>query len=294
MSSTPPELIDVHLHVGKLYVDEGAITPEGAIAYLDAAGIGRAAVLPIESPEEAHCYVTTEQVLDICAQYPDRFIPFCNVDPRIGTGDNSRHIALRLQYAAARGCKGLGEAMSGLYIDAPGLQYTYAACGELGLPIIFHIDGYRNIDEKGFPRLERMLRQFPQTIFVGHGQHFWAEISGDVTPAQFNIYPPGPIAPGGAILRLLADYPNLYADLSAGSCYNALTRDPDPTFGMRFLQQYHEKLFFGTDLCRQDQLDSVPPIVRYLRAALESGSLTPEAYRALACDNAVRVFGFTG
>lgn len=176
-----PGLIDVHLHVGRLYVDdEKGLLPELLLDFMDRSGIEQAALLPIESPEEAHFFITTEYVLEICRKHPDRFIPFCNVDPRIGTKDNSSQIYPRLKQYKEAGCKGYGEAMSGLFIDNERLQRVYVACGELHLPIIFHIDRYRNIDEKGFPRLERMLQVYPKTIFVGHGQHFWAEISGDV------------------------------------------------------------------------------------------------------------------
>ena len=54
--------------------------------------------------------------------------------------------------------------------------------------------------------------------------------------------------PGGAVDRLLQEYPNVYADLSAGSAYNALTRDPDFTPG--FLERNWQKLCFGTDVLR--------------------------------------------
>lgn len=283
--------IDVHFHLGRLYVgDNGRVDPAAALRLLDMSGIEKAAVLPIESPEEAHFYVTTEEVLAFCAAQPDRFLPFCNVDPRIGSGDNSGLIRARLEEYRDRGCKGYGEAMTGLDIDDVRLQRVYAACGELGLPIIYHIDADRNVDSKGFPGLERMLRAYPATVYVGHGQHFWAEISGDVTPEQFSVYPRGPVAPGGAVVRLMEQYPNLYADLSAGSACNALTRDPDPMFAPRFLERFQDKLFFGTDVCRADMLNGVPPMVRLLNEALAKGSLSSGAFAKIARDNAIRVF----
>jgi len=290
-NQTTPEtsFLDIHLHVGHLYVlDDEPITPDDLLAFMDRAGIARAALLPIESPEEAHFYVTTEYVLEVCRTNPERFIPFCNIDPRIAGRDNSREITRRLEEHARSGCKGLGEAMSGLYIDDVRMQRIYAACGDLGLPIIYHIDGERNIDEQGFPRFARMLEQYPQTTFVGHAQHFWAEISGNVTPADFSTYPKGPITPGGAIQRLFDNYPNLYADLSAGSALNALTRDRD--FGYRFLERYQDRLFFGTDACRKAAFAEMPGIVPYLQQALQDGGLSATAYRKIAHENAERVF----
>jgi predicted TIM-barrel fold metal-dependent hydrolase len=58
-------------------------------------------------------------------------------------------------------------------------------------------------------------------------------------------YPDGRITPGGAAVRLLKDYPNMYADLSANSGLNAIQRDPD--FGIPFLKNHADKLLFGTD-----------------------------------------------
>jgi predicted TIM-barrel fold metal-dependent hydrolase len=274
------------MHLGRLYVQDPGLSPEFLLEFMDRSGIERAALHPIESPEEAHFYVTTETVLDICRRHPTRFIPFCNVDPRIGSGDNTATLRARLQEYKAAGCKGYGEAMSGLRIDDERLQRVYRLCGELGIPIIYHIDADRNVDEKGFPGLERMLARFPDTILVGHGQHFWAEISGDVTPAQFSIYPKGPITPGGSILRLLERYPNLYADLSAGSALNAMTREPE--FGYRFLERFQDRLFFATDICVRNP--NVPNVA-WFKALGAEGRISTAAYRKIARDNAIRVFG---
>ena len=278
-------MIDAHMHIGKLYIGEKPLTPSHLLKFMDAHGIERAALLPIESPEEAHYYVTTHYVLNVCKRYPKRFIPFCNVDPRIGSSDTSTDFRIILAEYKERGCKGYGEAMSGLPIDDPRLQKLYETCGELGLPVVYHIDALRNVDEKGFPRFEAMLRKFPETVFVGHAQHFWAEISGDVTQEDFGRYPKGKIAPGGAVPRLMAEYPNLYADISAGSGYNALTRDPE--YGYAFLERFQNKLFFGTDLCRNHQEIQIIP---YLKNARAEGRISRMAYDKIARGNAIRVF----
>ena len=53
------------------------------------------------------------------------------------------------------------------------------------------------------------------------------------------------MTPGGITARLLADYPNRYADLSAGSGLNALLRDEEHARG--FLDRHQDKLLFGSD-----------------------------------------------
>jgi hypothetical protein len=53
------------------------------------------------------------------------------------------------------------------------------------------------------------------------------------------------VTAGGLTDRYLADYPNMFGDLSAGSGLNALTRDEDFTRG--FLERHQDKLLFGSD-----------------------------------------------
>jgi predicted TIM-barrel fold metal-dependent hydrolase len=84
-----------------------------------------------------------------------------------------------------------------------------------------------------------------KTIFVGHTDAFWANVSADVPDGI--PYPSGKIEPGGVSERLLSDYPNIYADLSAYSCRNFLGRDPD--FAAKFVERRRAKLMFGSD-CR--------------------------------------------
>ena len=50
---------------------------------------------------------------------------------------------------------------------------------------------------------------------------------------------------GGLTDRWLADYPNLYGDLSAGSGNGALVRDP--SFTKEFLTRHQDKLMYGSD-----------------------------------------------
>ena len=79
--------------------------------------------------------------------------------------------------------------------------------------------------------------------FIGHAQTWWGNISADLDPTD--MYPQGPVKPGGLTDRLLADYPNIYGDLAAGSGRNAMTRDEDFTRG--FLERHGDKLIWGSD-----------------------------------------------
>ena len=83
------EMIDTHAHLGKVQFGEDPLTPENLIKFMDKYGIEKSVILPLVNPEEEHYYYTTEQALEDCGKYPDRFIPFVNVDPRIGSNDGN-------------------------------------------------------------------------------------------------------------------------------------------------------------------------------------------------------------
>jgi uncharacterized protein len=256
-------IFDIHTHLGRLLQDLPFNTPESLVAILDREQIDRAAVMAVGNPGEGDYFYTTWQVLEACAHFPDRLVPFCNTDPRHRYPDSFNPYPVLAEYAE-RGCRGFGEILADVAIDHPGLQKIYAACGELSLPVLFHADDTICYDEPGLPRLEAMLKKFPGTVFIGHAVHFWAEISAVQSAAEYarGVYFKGPVRRGGATDRLLGEYPNLYGDLSAGSGFNALNRDPD--FGLEFLERRQDKLVFGTDVLHPH----MPlPLVGFLRAA---------------------------
>lgn len=275
-------MVDIHTHIGKIGLGR-PLKPSQLLTFMDRNGIKKAVVLPIENPEETYYYVTTDEVLKACKRHPDRLIPFCNVDPRRGSSDTSTDFYKIIKEYKERGCKGFGEELSGLWIDDIRLQKIYEACGRLRMPMVLHLDGLRNLDNKGLPKLGKMLEKFPKTIFIGHGPHFWAEISLDVKKKDFNGYPKGKIKKG-ALDRLLSKYSNLYADLSAGSGYNALARDRD--FAYPFLERNQNKLLFGTDYLSPGQKC---PIIKFLKETKEKGLIKKSSFEKIAFKNSKRL-----
>lgn len=237
--------IDIHIHIGKLLHSKPGLTVSYVLKFMDELEIEKACVMSIENPEEVDYYVTSKQILSYCRQHPDRLIPFCNVDPRRGNPGTFDPYPIIAHYVDM-GCKGLGEMLGGLWIDDPLQMDIFNVCQELKLPVMLHIDKYRNMDEIGLPRLEKVLKTFPDTTFIGHAYHWWSEISADIDDEDRFKYPEGAIQPGGRLDELLQKYSNIYADLSAGSGYNALTRDP--AFIKEFLIRNQDKVLFGTDL----------------------------------------------
>jgi predicted TIM-barrel fold metal-dependent hydrolase len=266
-------------------------TPEQLIAMMDATGVDIGVLLPGVSPECRTQYSPTEQVLDICDRYADRFIPFCNVDPRAESNSPTADLSRQLEYYKSRGSRGVGEVTANLSFTDPLVLNLFSHCEACELPVIFHIAPraggfYGLVDELHLPGLERCLKLFPDLVLIGHSQPFWSEVDPNVTDGERNSYPEGPVAPGGTVPRLMRAYPNLHAEISAGSGYNALTRDPD--FGIAFLAEFQDRLFFGTDICSPA---NDPKQAELLRTLHNEGSLTDEAFEKITWRNADRLLG---
>ena len=240
-------IIDFHAHLGKVVHGQPVLTVEKLLRFMDAHGIAKSVVLPLVAPEEEDYYYTTEQALADCSKHPDRLIPFANMDPRRGSNDGSYDFYPVLKEYADMGCKGFGEILANLPADDPRMKGIYRACGQLEFCVLFdfRLTTTGVIDPIGMPYLEECLKEFPETSFIGHGPGWWAEISADVTEDDKSGYPKGAVKAPGRIDHLLEEYPNLHADLSATSAYNALLRDRALT--KSFLEKHHRKLLFGTD-----------------------------------------------
>lgn len=242
-------IIDAHTHIGQVRYSEPPLVPDDLIAYMDAYGVEKSVLLPLESPEATGYYLTTREVLAVAEKYPNRIVPFCSVDPRMFFDEAGFHEVV--ERYVERGARGFGELKAGIPIDDERMQLLYEICGNEGLPILFHVDDTCCTDELGLPGFERMLRSYPEVPFIMHAHGWWAHISADVREADVGSYPTRSVEPGGRCDELLSEYDNLYADISMGSGFNAITRDVE--YGGAFLERHHEKLLFGTDYLKPDQ-----------------------------------------
>jgi len=275
-------MIDSHVHLGNLRRDVHPMVPLTAQQWVDRMnrdGVEMSVLLPLESPETCMGYFLTEDALRARDLYPERLIPFCVVDPR-----QPNYTKIIRTFIEHYGCRGFGEHLNALPFDDPKNKEIYAICDEFGLPLVFDM-GCTNAlpDDRDLSGLESCLREFPRCIFIGHGPGWWAAISADWdgTPG----YPTGPVVPGGAADRLLSEYDNMWADLSAGSGYNALTRDPEFTKG--FIQRHWRKLLYGTDVVYHSQ---ELPITRWIKSL----DAPPEVREAIAGGNARRLLKLEG
>ena len=154
-----------------------------------------------------------------------------------------------LTQAARDGAQGFGELKYHVAADGPELRRIYDLAAELRVPLLIHFQEVDHFPGEGTwsagyaKTFEGIPKAYPRTTFIGHADAFWANISGDYRNQA--AYPTGRIVPGGVTDKWLADYPNLYGDLSANSGNNAMSRDPE--FTAAFLQRHRGKLMFGSD-----------------------------------------------
>jgi predicted TIM-barrel fold metal-dependent hydrolase len=146
-----------------------------------------------------------------------------------------------------RGALMIAEQKFGVACDSPEMQRVYQIARDRRVPVLMHWQFERfNL---GFERFHRMLEKYPRVNFIGHAQTWWANIDKNHADQKV-LYPKGPVTPGGLTDRYLADYPNMFGDLSAGSGLNALTRDEEFTRG--FLERHQSKLLYGSDCSDHD------------------------------------------
>jgi len=296
--------IDIHAHAYRKPVPFVVqfCTAEQLIERYDKAGIEKGAVLPIVSPE-IYLPQANEDILDMAEQYPDRLIPFCNIDPRALTNSCDAPLDRLLRYYRDKGCKGLGEVMLNLPVMHPMLQNLFRHAQDVGLPVTF--DGSDRVggdfglyDDPGLPQLEHTLQRFPKLVMIGHGPVFWAEIGRLETPAQRKtVFRPdgqqvgqqpqsGPIKEEGVVPKLLRRYPNLHGELS--DARSALARDPK--YGPKFLTEFQDRLLFGTDICFFEMPFRTMDLLLEWR---DKKKISEEVFKKVARENAVKLLGLT-
>jgi hypothetical protein len=169
------------------------------------------------------------------------------------------------------GAIGFGEHYGkGLMFDDPSNMRLYTACSMVGFPVMFHMDNSQNKDEPGLPHLEAALKAHPKCLFIAHGPFWWKQLgTGDCD-------------------RLLENYPNLYADLSAGSGARALGKDKKYT--RKFMISHSQKLLFATDFGWWSFKKNTKPAPQF--ALMENLDLPEKIKHLIYRGNAERLFGF--
>lgn len=292
--------IDIHIHItgyprklqAPVFGTKDTYWPlaEEILPMLDEAGIEKAVILPLSSPEGRDILITTEDAALTAEKYKDRFFWFCNPDPRMGNNSARTDFSYYLDFYKSCGAKGVGEVTANLYADGVLMDNFFYHCAETDMPVLIHIspaigEGYGLVDDLGLYRLEKMLKKYPGLRIIGHSQLFWSELSRDNTESTRSGYPTGKVIEG-RLHKLLRDYEYLYGDLSAMSGLNAMTRDED--HALRFLEEFQDKLMFATDICSPQNTHHLA-ISWFYDRLLGENLISEQIYRKICRDNAVRI-----
>ncbi len=265
MAASPSRIIDSHQHVFWHGRDD-----RGLIADMDDHAIETAWLLsweipPFEDnkayhgilnpihlrPDGTHGGIPLSDLILTRDRYPDRFVLGYCPHPALGNAPEVLRSAVKIH-----GVRVCGEWKFRIPFDDPRSLEVFHVAGELGLPVVLHLDVPYLIQENRrtyqpawyggtVENLERALKACPETIFIGHAPGFWREISADAQNDP-SLYPRGPLAEGkGRLYQLFHDHPNLMADLSAGSGLAALRRDP--AHAVCFLTEFSDRLLFARD-----------------------------------------------
>ncbi len=290
--------IDIHTHltafpnyVPKRKADGNRfLCMEEMLEIHDKLDVGIGVIQPIIAPECQWMLMSNEEAKFIADKCPDRFVWFCNVDPRMGTYSKDADLEYILNHYKSLGAKGLGELTTPLDADDPMMDNLFAACEKAGLPVLIHIatqhgGDYGIVDGPGLYKIEKMLKKHPNMIMIGHSAAFWSEIS-ECPVEMRNDYPTGKIEKEGRVQEMLRNCPNLYCDISAGSGANALMRDPE--YAAKFLEEFSDRILYGTDVCSventyQYDFDS------FLTKMVSDGMLSEENYEKIIRKNAVKL-----
>tara|TARA_Y100001980_G_scaffold45816_1_gene27194 strand:+ start:63074 stop:64051 length:978 start_codon:yes stop_codon:yes gene_type:complete len=252
LRSIDEPIIDIHQHTN--YVGR---TTEQLLTHQRAMGITHTILLPsgralqdrastnfgesngLEAEVEPN-----EAAYRIAKRYPDEYSFGANEVPDLP--DTLKTIEKYLK----KGGVVIGEQKFNIACDSPEMQKIYQLAQEYDVPVLMHWQhGRFNL---GLDRFHKMLEKYPKVTFIGHAQTWWANIDRNHTD-QTVMYPKSEVTPGGITDRLLSDYPNMYADLSAGSGLNSMTRDEEQA--VDFLQRHQDKILYGSDCADKDGLD---------------------------------------
>lgn len=237
-------IIDIHQHTN--YRDRGNAV---LLAHQREMGVTQTILLPAGSPVNRPSTGDgkynglggvrvggNETAVEMARQYPKEFLFGANevTDLPEARAEIEKYLKL--------GGVIIGEQKFHVECDSPESQLLYELAAEYRVPILLHFQ--HETYNMGFERFHTMLAKHPKTTFIGHAQTWWANIDKDYADPKI-LYPLGKVTPGGLTDRYLSDYPNMFADMSAGSGLQALTRDEDHARG--FLERHQDRILYGSD-----------------------------------------------
>jgi predicted TIM-barrel fold metal-dependent hydrolase len=236
-------IIDIHQHLNysgrtddqlithqrALGITTTILLPSGRPLNYGATYYGIANGLQAEASGNAPCF-------DFAKNHPNEFISAANEVP------SWPEAIQEIEKYLKQGAPLIGEQKFGVECDSAEMQNIYQLADRYKVPVLMHWQ--YGMFNRGFDRFYKMLEKYPKVNFIGHAQTWWANIDKDHKD-QNTLYPKTKVAQGGLTEQFLANYRNMYGDLSAGSGLNSLLRDED--HARAFLDRHQNQLLFGSD-----------------------------------------------
>jgi len=181
-------VLDTHLHLRS--------DPDACFTHMKGCGVTNAVLLTRDVDEEK----AKQEV----AKRPGVFVRSVTLDPARPDAADGLRAAIR------GGAVSIGELKHHLALDSPEMRRVFEIGAEFKVPVMMHIQTFPHFPGElpyntGYDQFDKILRAYPKTNFVGHGDLFWANISADVPTDRG--YPSGPIKPGGRTDRWLSEFP---------------------------------------------------------------------------------------
>ena len=242
-TQAPAPVIDIHQHLGYSGRTDAAL-----LAHQQKMGVTTTVLLPSGRPEKrpsTHDGVANGLQAEAHGNEAcERFARAHGEAYRFGANEvpDLDDAVAEIERYLKRGGVIIGEQKFGVAADSAAMRRLYECAQANDVPILMHWQ--HGMYNHGFDRFHRVLEAYPRVTFIGHAQTWWANIDRGHADQKV-LYPKGPVTPGGYTDRYLADYANMFGDLSAGSGLNALTRDEG--FTRDFLTRHQDKLLYGSD-----------------------------------------------
>ena len=268
MASTGLEIIDVHCHVvspdratyplapigGKQsdWSSERPTTPEQLLSAMDAAGVGKAAVVQA-STAYGH---NSSYLADSIKRFPQRFTGVFSVDPLDPDAPK------QMDHWASLGMTGMrvfttGSTMPGqqTWLDDERAYPVWEKAGAMKLPVAMQMTA------EGIPLLLTLIKRFPQTNFLL--DHLARPVIND-----------GPPYAKAQSLWDLAQYPNVYLKLTSRTVEHCQQGQSTPeAFMTKLMQTFGSKrILWGSNYPAHN--DTLPNIVNETLHVI--ASLSPE------------------
>lgn len=224
---------------------------------------------------------------------------FCGIDPRFGNNNDTTNFSHYLNYYKSRGAKGLSEQIANISLDDKRMLNLFKHCEMCNMSVTLHFGkeeyDYGVVDDLHLPKLEKVLKMFPNLKIIGHSVRFWSELDADVTEETRDSYPTGKVVNEGQVAKLMRKYKNLYCDLSSLSGYKAMTRDEEYTY--KFMEEFSDRILFATDIHDPENINPQNPsyemlnLSAFLDKICEEGHISYETYEKICRKNALKLLG---